>query len=491
MYVCPSAGQHNADHQHGSSLTPNPLVAFQGPLSRNPENRGILAIVEKGLAKRGYTARREADGTFTILDVPIMVEHTPPEDKTKYLGRDWMTECIKFDKALQAVNDHKGRVHIRHNGEISPASGKGFLELTDVKKIKLAEQKQLDPKDPSKVEINIVEKDALYSNLRGFSEMDVQAMAEKRWPYRSVEFARSLAPQIMGLALLETEPPFFKLPILTVDKIENDGKFVKHEAMQPALATYSSQAHHAVLFRIDEAEEKKPEGEKPDGKDEQPKGGKPEPKSDGEGGESMVLRLLKNMCRAMGLSEQGDSQVQVPPDSPGEGPVTDKGGKKPEEKKEAVKMSDEATIKRLAEAEAKADLANASVKKMEAQRHRDDVIARVKKDLASYVLPEGRLEEKFDKDGESAMLAYAQAIKEYGTPVPNASSPEQDAIALMGDDKAGAEEMKKFVSQGPEIAARAAQYAREYRPENWLDRPHMTRARFVEIRLAANGKQKK
>jgi hypothetical protein len=138
------------------------------------------------------------DGKFySILKVPIF-KAVKDEARGEFTEKDLFKIVKNFDK--MAKEDWYPRLFLGHHDPYSNVNrpGIGFLD-------------------------NIVkEDDTIYADLVKIKQDIFEEIKDLKYPYRSVEI-KTDAMEIKGLALLETQPPYFKFPLLNIADYSDKG----------------------------------------------------------------------------------------------------------------------------------------------------------------------------------------------------------------------------------------------------------------------------
>ena len=154
-----------------------------------------------------YKYRTNPDGTFTILDVPIMSEVPAGEKGNKSrISRQWMERAVTKARKRANLDGYMAPLHIDHHetGRKNPAAG--FIVPKRVAKMAYEGKKLW----------------TVFADLE-VSKPIMEKIRKKELPYRSVEiFGWDKEPEINSLALLSDEVPFFRYPVLTLgDELPN------------------------------------------------------------------------------------------------------------------------------------------------------------------------------------------------------------------------------------------------------------------------------
>ena len=173
------------------------------------------------------------DGTVTVHNVPIF--STCIRGETKY-DRAWLDAAASF--AAQAAKDgHFPPMHVHHHGGSDRPQSAGAFHIKGVREM---------PFKGRKVPMHVA--DLIFTNLSVFN-----AVKDKRLLYRSVETDHA-GKRILSLALLDSEAPFFDLPMTTVqeepaESATNDlgGEVVASETGVPVLAFARSDSTRVLM----------------------------------------------------------------------------------------------------------------------------------------------------------------------------------------------------------------------------------------------------
>ena len=208
-----------------------------------------------------YKFRTNDDGSYTILDVPIMSEVPKGEKGNKSrVSLKWMKKAVAKAKERAKLDGYMAPLHIDHHDNGKPTAPAGFIMPTRVERMKY-EGKNL---------------------WTVFADLEVQEeilakIRKKELPYRSVEiFGWDKEPEINSLALLSDEVPFFRYPVLTLGEETKDE--VHTFQTSPLSAYREAESGVAILFnfkptrvKMAEIEEKKEEEEEKVSLDDEPR----------------------------------------------------------------------------------------------------------------------------------------------------------------------------------------------------------------------------
>lgn len=215
-----------------------------------------------------YVAEDNGDGTYNILDVPIFAE-IPAGVKRNAdpVGREWQEAAVLKNKAREAEG-HLPPVHIYHTDEkaVKPIYA-GKMRLRDVRRISY-EGNQLW---------------ATFADILGVPAEVFQKIKRGFLPYRSVEIHNWDKPEIDSLALMDTDVPFFRMPMLSISQVvlQKDANMFMDRTRPCAVVFRAAKKSNggAMLFRFNEGGQMPDEDED---KDKDQNGALNAPPADGE-----------------------------------------------------------------------------------------------------------------------------------------------------------------------------------------------------------------
>jgi len=151
--------------------------------------------------KNKYKHEKQKDGTYNIYNVPIFKLYD--DDKKGKIDKDTALEIVNnFNNDVS--NGFYPRVHVGHQDfSVHNQPGVGFVD-----------------------NLNFDGIDCFYCDIAKVDEKNINSIRQYKYPYRSVEYDTT-DKKIIGLALLESVPPYFNFPILALNEIE---KFSKTES---------------------------------------------------------------------------------------------------------------------------------------------------------------------------------------------------------------------------------------------------------------------
>jgi len=170
-------------------------------------HRDLPAPVKKALAgvdvTRYYKARRQEDGNFALERVDIFKaceRENPFTGKVDNFDKDFLEAAVaRFE---ERKNDPDGQylppVHVGHHGK----GGVSEVFAGNIARMWVGDDRKGIP--------------TLYADIENIPPAVFYEIATKRLPYRSVEINRPDVPDVSSLALLRTEVPYHKMPLLHV-----------------------------------------------------------------------------------------------------------------------------------------------------------------------------------------------------------------------------------------------------------------------------------
>lgn len=186
-----------------------------------------------------HKAVDNGDGTFDILDVCVFAE-IPAGVKRNAdpVGREWQEAALLQNKTREA-GGHLPPVHVYHSDEVSvkPVYA-GKLRLKSVRRTTY-EGKDLW---------------GTFADILGMPAEVFEKVRKGFLPYRSVEIHNWAKPEIDSLALMDTDVPFFRMPMLTVGEVlQKDAHMFLDKSRPSAVACRSGKKQGGlVLFRFAE-----------------------------------------------------------------------------------------------------------------------------------------------------------------------------------------------------------------------------------------------
>ena len=195
-----------------------------------------------------YTAKQNADGSWDIINVPMFVEHDVivgegKDRKVLHIGQKWMEAAKDTQHARMDQDNYLPPLHLHHHGLGKETVRAGFWMTRDVKEAEYQGRKLwVTFGDYLSVP------DGMYKEFIRTGQL----------PYRSVEIKNVMRQEIDSLALLDTEVPFFRLPLLTIgQEIPHGGTIGPVEKVNDEIGITRAYRHvgqgAAVLMYMDNA----------------------------------------------------------------------------------------------------------------------------------------------------------------------------------------------------------------------------------------------
>jgi hypothetical protein len=184
------------------------------------------------------------DGTFNVLNVPILSEIPaggfPHPKNSDAIDRAWMERAIAKAQQREAEG-HIGAVHIHHHG---------------TGEVQLAGRLLLD--HIGRMTYDGKERDTLFAHLLRVPREVFDEIRNGKLPYRSIEGEPWSKCEITSLALMPTETPYFRLPMLTL------GDELRPQILSLALDKRYAVACSVSGFATKAQEDNMPDEKKPD-----------------------------------------------------------------------------------------------------------------------------------------------------------------------------------------------------------------------------------
>lgn len=194
------------------------------------------------VARVTYDATRNADGSYTIHDVPTVGELAAGErSNAEAIGREWMESVIATHMA-QLVGGFAAPMHAGHRTALGEPTALGTFVPMAVRKMSVDGREQF----------------CLVSDLT-VDEETLEAIRAGRYPYRSIEVDWA-AGKIGSLALMAGAPPHFPFPMLRDVRVIGDAAtlapvtlaapIVACVARDPDFVPVAADARHRTLVRL-------------------------------------------------------------------------------------------------------------------------------------------------------------------------------------------------------------------------------------------------
>lgn len=411
----------------------------------------------------GFTATENADGTFTIKNVPVFVEHTvrTPDGEVR-IGSSWMDRAIMRSERRFKEDAYLAPLHVNHHGTGREVRRAGFFRPRS-RQIMTFEGRELS---------------VLFADLVAIQPDVFKEIESGRLPYRSVEIHRinpadgEAGGELDSCALMADEVPFFRLPILRVSKIEQSESIGLAERFSagaaPALAYRAyGKAGCSVLFNLggveasfNNCEGKMTEPEKDEEQNpalmqesdplpEEPKDMADEEEEVQMGSDDKLAKMKGLIEEMMGLFEDDEPEEE------------EEGAEAPAPVEMSASAPRESAVSystREIELMARADKSEAEISALKRRNEQADVIDGLVKDLAEQgfdaSIYRDRLVDLAKKSISSAKV-YASAIKENVDPDPAPTFEAYDGGAVEG-------EVQVFTALGTDGMEAAVRYGREY-----------------------------
>lgn len=399
-----------------------------------------------------YRAEQDADGTWTIRDVPIFSEVTERYTRNGKKAqlpctREWLSKAVDRAKAAFDGSSYLAPLHVNHFGDSEKVERAGFFLPTRVGEATVDGQRL----------------PTVFADLLKIPAAVYAKIKDLTLPYRSAETRLTGAPEIQSLALL-SKPPHFKYPLLTVGE----------ERANPALCFSvepHSKARLLARFEDDDVPDEKPPkdddgGEKKpsvsgDENDKKPEGEEPSEMDELEGADPMsaqILQALQSIDAKLTALTGGATAVA------GMVPGAAAGAGTPMGAKVAGFEASPDVAKALAERDGRITALEGQVEQFKADASARDAKAKALKRLAKFALP-GNVEEQIDakikSGGPVALDAFCDGVEKFGTPLPDA-----EWTAGEGGGKAAPKtddpDLADFAAKGAEVFSIATDAAARY-----------------------------
>lgn len=179
-----------------------------------------------------YRAVKLDSGDYNVYDVPVFGE-VPAGEKyaPESIGRRWMSRAIREARRLERDQNYLPPLHVEHHMTGNPVEHAGYFRLRRITVMPVDGQ-----------DMAVLTADLLHIPAETFERIKAG-----RLPYRSVEVIDWDNPHINSLALLSTDEPFFRFPLLRRETMS-----VVEEGSPPsqAVAAHSRGPGALILFSM-------------------------------------------------------------------------------------------------------------------------------------------------------------------------------------------------------------------------------------------------
>lgn len=193
-----------------------------------------------------YTAIDNNDGTYNIVDFPLFAEVPAGVKRNKEpIGKSWQDQALVKSREREKEG-HLPPVHIYHSDEVSQKPiYAGKLRLRAVRASTYEGETRW----------------TTFGDILGMPKAVFDKVRAGFLSYRSVEIHNWDKPEIDSLALMDTDVPFFRMPMLTIGKVvKRDPEMFLGKGPSPAFACFVAEAPSmAILFKFDDGKKPAPE----------------------------------------------------------------------------------------------------------------------------------------------------------------------------------------------------------------------------------------
>lgn len=460
-----------------------------------------------------YEWSRNSDGTFNIFDVPVFAKHVRKLGMKLVAGKDgepkveenaitvdeaWLNHAIEVNHQRLEHGKYMGALHVRHH----PQPGSGEADKTEPAGRFVLKYVRPMMYDGAMVPV-------LYADFVKIPAPIFERIKAGLLPYRSIESLPPKFEEIDSIALLDTETPWFRLPMLTPgEEIQREVYAATCPPMGSPLrgvawSASGKQTVGALCYfasgsfsekkdeepKEDDADEKEMQAEEGEGDDRGPgaDGGKKsksgtiqceecgmthpddgrhddevgyaEMRAEGEGDETMgkILDALTILCKQNQELLNRMEGAPKPPAKAGDGaPVGEQGGK---ESSIQSKAADEGRVAALEQ----------TVGDMKRKEEVGALVAKAMTDLVEFNLgtqAEQKLLAKAlaSKEPAAVINAYVDTVKEHGVKMPprferTTKEGQAPVIPPVGEIP---ESCRAYQAQGAEVLAKAIEARKQF-----------------------------
>jgi hypothetical protein len=445
-----------------------------------------------------YRWTKNGDGTYTIFGVPVMAELKEGEKDAPFdVDKDWLEKAVKH-ALLKRGENYVAPLHVYHHDMM----GMGRTESGGV----------VMPKEVRGVRLDGKPVWAIFADLEHIPESVFSRIAKGELLYRSVELPKwEEDPEILSLALLPDEAPFFKFELMTLGE-EYQGaqlankRFQRFEGRTNAVAGMRmNDGRKHILFRFAEDSVEDDKDKKDEEKDKEPKLGSiaglapdatkrmddappaipdvaPEVKPDGD---SQVLSFLKKLASYLGMKDEeekpgGEIELGDDKDEDNKAPVDQDTPKEPA----GVKMSGTEVAELSGQVSGLLAREHERVK----QEGIDRLTGAALSELDGYTLTDEirSTVRRFAAVGKDDLAAFVKVFKTSATKRPPGSFSEYERLNAGGHAESEPKEVLAYSSKGPKALESARRYAKMH--EQLKGRVGASLASFIEIQMEAEAR---
>lgn len=391
-----------------------------------------------------HDAEQAADGTWTLRDVPILLDHYVRRRDGKLLkvGAEWMARAVAKAQAravpeTEGGDGFLGPLHINHHGTGRDVGDCGRFRPTRVGTLTYEGRQH----------------QAIYADLVGIPDAVYQRIKAQRLPYLSPEILDLATPEVSSVALMADEVPFFRR-MVTVGRETPAQRFAAPQAPAVAYRATGSGAGYALLYhaRYSHMPDEKPPVDDRDvvvnvGDDED---------------EGEMLRGIAEKLSAMAAKMMA-KKMQAGEEKPVEPPLPIKEQARPAPVLAARAGAPEASyalMARLDAAEAELAGLRAERARRKTDAEREAAVGTLVRDLAAKGIQDARyaarVRELAEKHGIAAAAVYAETVCEHACAAPAPWTGDVPAAAFADPIAA------KYAAGDPREGERARKAALEF-----------------------------
>lgn len=194
-----------------------------------------------GIPGGKYRATQNEDGTWDVFDVPMFsVVPKGVKGAPKDIEESDLRGAVQLHAQMHEGDQYLPRLNVLHNFGLHKATGAGFFLPRRVQHFRM-----------KGASVPVV-----FSDLLAVKDEVFRSLAANDLPYCSVEIREWEPLQFGALALLDTEPPFFEFPLITIGNEEEavtvsaEATRFAHSPQEPAVAAFVGGSGSRFLFRF-------------------------------------------------------------------------------------------------------------------------------------------------------------------------------------------------------------------------------------------------
>jgi len=184
----------------------------------------------------GYHAEQQKDGTWTIYDVPVFSVHVDTRgEEPEVYDAAWLKRAVALARTREGSDGYLGPLHKQHHPNPSVEAA-GKFRLTGVKLLNYE-----GAPTPT-----------IFADFVSIPDEVYQEVKDGAYPYRSVEIPGPDHAEVLSIALLDHEVPYFRYANMQIARESKAAR--KRSALVTRAYNLASGGHSHFTFRFHEEE---------------------------------------------------------------------------------------------------------------------------------------------------------------------------------------------------------------------------------------------